>query len=144
MPGFQLEAPEGDRVRIADEQARVAADVLGRLAVLEVGATVVERVGPGLWRVVVRGTNTGYFPTSLAIGEKARRLTPIVVSVGLPVERIASGEVRQRWGRIDGSGAFAESEWLLLAPDGSAVEFEVRSALLGDRRLSVTLEEAAQ
>lgn len=141
LPGVRHTPPEREWGRIADEQSAFVARILREMPTLSVEVRSVERVGPGLWRVRVRGTNEGAWPTRSAIGEKADRIPPIVVSVGVEPDRILSGSQTVRWDSIEGDGGREEAEWLLHAPDGSTLPVEVRSSVYGDRRFEIRLEE---
>jgi hypothetical protein len=101
----------------------------------------VERVADGVWRVRVRGTNAGEFSTRAAIGVKARRIPPIVVSLGVEVDDILIGQRVSRWDAIRGNGDYQEIEWMVKAPDGSTVDVDVRSSVFGDRTLTIELKE---
>ncbi|MCW5776467.1 MAG: hypothetical protein KIS87_08525 [Phycisphaeraceae bacterium] len=62
VPGFRTNPPESEWTRLADEQTAFAATLLGKLPDLTIDIHAVERLSTGLWRITVRGTNTGYFP----------------------------------------------------------------------------------
>lgn len=141
VPGIRHEPPEGEWGRLADEQTRFVASLLGMLPRLETRVEGVERLGPGLWRIAVRAENPGGLPTTSAIGEKAGRIPPIVVRLGLEAPQIVSGERVQRWGSIPGHGGRARAEWIVAAPDGARVPVEIRSGVFGDRLLNIELEE---
>jgi hypothetical protein len=140
-PHVRLNPPTDALDQLADEQAKFAMAVLDRLPDVEVSVRHVERVGPGVWRIGVVGRNPGYFPTVSAMGQKARRLAPVVLVLEAPMERIVSGARQQRWNTIAGSGGEAHAEWLVHAPDGSKLDLTVRSPGFGNRTISITLEE---
>ena len=141
VPGIRHEPPEREWARVADEQTEFVTALLGLFPVLTVEVMDVERLADGLWRVRVRGTNTGTLPTRSAIGVKARRIPPIVVRLGVEVDDILTGQPVQRWGAIAGHGGYEEVEWTIRAADGSTVPIEIRSSVFGDRMLHVTLTE---
>lgn len=141
VPGIRHEPPEREWARVADEQTKFVTELLGLFPKLTVEATGIERLADGLWRVRVRGTNTGALPTRAAIGVKARRIPPIVVRLGVEVDDILIGQPVQRWGAIAGHGGYEEVEWTIRAADGSTVPIEIRSSVFGDRVLNVILTE---
>lgn len=141
VPGIRHEPPESEWSRIADEQGEFVARLLALMPRLDVTVRSVERVAPGVWRVRVRGSNPGELPTRSAIGEKARRIPPIVVSLGADVDDILAGQRAVRWDTIPGHGAFVEAEWLVKAPDGASLAVEVRSTVFGDRTIQTELKE---
>src|SRR5690606_32617257 len=119
--------------RVVEEQTEFVGRLLGMMPDMRVECVGVERVAEGVWRVRVRGTNPGGLPTRAAIGVKARRLAPIVVHLGVPVDDILSGRSNETWDAVAGGGGYEEAEWLFKATDGSVVPVEVRSAVFGDR-----------
>lgn len=141
VPGVKHEPLESEWVRVIDEQAEFVAGLVGMLPSLEVETTRVERVAEGVWRVRIRGTNTGALPTRSAIGAKARRIPPVVVDLGVDVEDIITGDRLNRWESIDGNGGHEEIEWVVRASDGSSVPVSIRSSVFGDRTLSIELTE---
>jgi hypothetical protein len=139
VPGFKVRPPDDELPRLIDEQSRFAVELLNRLPKLETLAPTVERLGPGLWRITVRTVNNGSLPTMAAIGVKARRADPTIVSIDLPLKALVAGEKLQRTWTIPGAGGFAESVWTVTAPDGSTVGVDVNSPLTGTRRISIPL-----
>lgn len=140
-PGIRHEPPESDWARIADEQSQFVGRLLAIMPDFAVETRSVERVAEGIWRVRVRGTNPGELPARAAIGVKARRLPPIVVSLGVDVDDILVGQRIERWDTIAGKGGYEEVEWTVKAPDGSTVPVEIRSSVFGDRTLNIELKE---
>lgn len=141
VPGIRHEPPESEWVRVIDEQATFVAGLLEMLPELRVETTLVERVSEGLWRVRVRGVNERELPTRSAIGAKAERLAPIVVSPRVDPADLVTGSRVERWETIDGNGGRRESEWVVRAPDGSDLLIDVRSSVFGDRTVTVRLRE---
>ena len=142
VPGIRHEPPESEWSRIADEQTLFIAKLLAMMPELTVEVTGVERIAEGIWRVRVRGTNPGELPTRAAIGVKAGRLPPIVVSLDVENDDILVGRRNESWDAIAGKGAYEEVEWTFKAPDGSSVPVEIRSSVFGDRTLNIELKEA--
>lgn len=141
VPGIRHEPPESEWSRVVDEQTEFVAGLLGLFPKLTIEAVGIERIAEGLWRVRVRGTNPGELPTRAAIGVKARRLAPIVISIGVGVDDILMGQRVQRWDAITGHGGYEELEWTIKAADGSTVPIEIRSSVFGDRMLNILLTE---
>lgn len=142
VPGIRHEPPESEWSRIADEQTLFIAKLLAMMPEVTVEVMSVERIAEGIWRVRVRGTNPGDLPTRAAIGVKAGRLPPIVVSLGVENDDILVGRRNESWDAIAGHGASEEVEWTFKAPDGSSTPVEIRSAVFGDRTLNIELKEA--
>ncbi len=141
VPGVKHEPDESEWVRVVDEQAQFVAGLVEMLPDLEVTTTHVERVTEGVWRVRLRGTNPGVLPTRAAIGAKARRIPPIVVSLGVEVDNILIGSRLNRWESIAGNGGYEEIEWVVRAADGSDIQIEVRSSVFGNRTHTIELTQ---
>ncbi|MDQ7013944.1 MAG: M14 family zinc carboxypeptidase [Planctomycetota bacterium] len=141
VPGVKHEPDESEWVRVVDEQAQFVAGLVEMLPDLEVTTTHVERVTGGVWRIGLRGTNPGVLPTRAAIGAKARRIPPIVVSLGVEVDDILTGSRINRWESIAGNGGYEEIEWVVRAADGSDIQIEVRSSVFGNRTHTVELTQ---
>ena len=143
-PGARMNPPESEVRGLIEGQTAFVADVLGRLADLEVGEPTVERLGTGLWWLRVGLSNAGKLPTVTAIGLKARRLPPTVASVGVEADRVLVGEKVRRFDVIPGGGTPEHAEWVISGEAGEAVQIEIRSARFGDRTLTVTLKEVGR
>lgn len=144
VPGARVNPPEALMDGLAEQQARFAADLLGRLPTLEVDGPVVESLGGGLWRVSVTLRNTGMLPTAAAIGVKARRVPGPVVAFDpgrtVPAEGLVAGRRVQRVDVLTGSGGSQTLEWVVAAEAGSEARVEVRTGVFGDRGLDVRFE----
>lgn len=146
-PGVRVNPPQDAVPALIDQQTAFVAGLLERLPTLEIDAPVAERVGPGLWRISLTARNTGLLPTAAAIGVKARRLHPLVFALDpaqtIPTDRILSGSRLARFEAIEGSGATARAEWLVLTGDASEIRIEVRTAHFGNRGFDVPLSDSA-
>ncbi len=143
VPGFMMNPPEDVKIALAEQQAAFVADVLGRLATLDVASASVSPLGGGLWRVSIRVTNTGTFPTATAMGIQTRRLPPTRLVIDVPLERIVSGEKMQRASTIV-SGGHADASWIVRGDVGETIGVLVKSVTAGDQRVELTLEEVSQ
>ena len=140
-PGFKLNPPAEELDRLIDEQSRFAAEMMSRLPRVTVDEPRVERVGPGVWRVMLEAVNDGYFPTMLAISKKTRRVNGTMMQIDMPEDAILAGAKTQITRGLDGSGGRATARWLIAAADGEAVDVIVRSPTIGERRVTVDLIE---
>ncbi len=144
VPGFRRNPPDEELSRLAEEQTQFVAALIGKLPRVSLDAPVVECLGASLWRVTVRATNSGYLPTMPAIGVKARRAMPTIVSLDIPMERILSGSKAGRFWAIPGSGGSAEQEWVVTGEPGSNVTIKFAPSFGGEQSMTVTLREAAR
>lgn len=144
VPGVKMNPKPEELPRLIAEQTQFAVEILSRFPDLQIGDPVVEKLGPNLWRIGLRISNEGSMPWFSAIGAKNRRLPPTLVLIELPQESIVVGSKIHRFDRLEGLGDFGYAEWTIHAEDGSDVSLVVRSNLLGETRLNIALEEAAQ
>lgn len=135
-PGARHTPPADAIPGLIEKHAAFAADVALRLADLRTGSAVVERAGPGLYRVTLTLSNPGKLSTVTAIGEKAARLAPVVAELDVEIPRIVSGSRAVRLGPIAG-GDEEQVEWLVMARVGEKGQITVRSAVFGDRSVPV-------
>lgn len=139
VPGFRMNPPDSELPRLIDEQSRFAADLLGRLPMVRLAEPTVERIGDGLWRVSLEAVNEGYFPTALAIAQKARRQPGTAMVADIDAGAVVAGDILQIARNIPGSGGRARAEWLIAQPEGARFDIIVRSPQLGERRVPVRL-----
>lgn len=144
VPGFKLNPPPEEHARLADEQTRFVAALIAKLPSVSMEPPVVERVGPSLWRITARATNSGFLPSMPAIGVKARHSPPSLVTIDMPMTRIVSGAKTGRFWAIPGSGGSAEHQWVVTGDAGSTVEVKFTSSLGREQAFKVTLQEAAR
>jgi hypothetical protein len=144
VPGFRSNPPEGEPARLGEEQTAFVATLLGKLPRVSLDAPVVEPLDGSLWRVTVRATNSGYLPTMPAIGVKARRAAPTLISLDVPMERIVSGSRVGRFYAIPGSGGSAEQQWVIAGDPGSAVTLRLAPTFGGEQSMTITLQETAR
>lgn len=141
IPGFKLTPPDGDVERLVQEQTAFTIELMNRLPRLSVGQPTVESVGPGVWRVSIEATNSGYFPTMLAIATKVRRVPGTTMLPDIDDDRILAGDKMQQQRGVAGSGGTARAEWLLTGATGDTFDIIVRSPMIGETRVAVTLND---
>lgn len=140
-PGFRLNPPETELDSLVEQQTEFVAALLAKLPSLRVSEPEAQRLGDGLWRVSVRATNPGYLPTRSAMGVKARRTAPVVISIDVEPDAIVSGARHRQFWAIEGSGGVADCEWIIRADAGQAIDITTRSSVYGDRARQVVLKE---
>ena len=69
---------------------------------------------------------------------------PTLVTMGLPIERLISGEKHSRAWVIPGSGGRFETQWILRGEDGEKIEVNVRPNIGPARVLTIELQEASR
>jgi hypothetical protein len=111
---------------------------------VRIAGTSVEQRGEGVYHVEVTVENTGYFPTALSMGLRARTAPPVTVRL-LPadgLEVLSNDLLQQQVRNLPGSGGRATVDWLLSAREGTRVTVEVLSMQGGGlRTTTLTLRE---
>lgn len=138
VPGARMNAPSGQLPRLIDQQVTFLGEVASRFAVIEprVWAT---RLGSGLWKVDLQLTNTGTWPTRLAIGAKSRAKLPTIVSIDVEPARLMSGRRIVRAEVIAGGGGVFDASWTVRSDDGTQVKVQVTDPMFEPVELVVPL-----
>jgi Zinc carboxypeptidase len=144
LPGFKLNPPASETARLVEEQTKFVVALASKLPRVRAEAPVVERLGPDLWRLTLRVVNDGYLPSMPAIGAKARRALPTLVTFGLPLDRIVAGEKVNRMWSIPGSGGQFDSQWTITGSEGDAVPIDFRPSVGAREKISVVLKDGGK
>jgi hypothetical protein len=143
-PGFKLNPPESELPRLIEEQTAFVGKLMAKFPHVVTEGPWVERAGAGLWRVSVRVSNDGYFPTMPAIGAKTRRSLPTLITVDAPLDRIVAGEKHTRAWAIGGPAGSAEATWLVTGSEGDMLKVDVRPSIGASRSLEIKLTEGGR
>ncbi len=140
VPGFMMNAPEDAIEGIVESQAEFITQLLAMMPRVTIDDPVVEKVGDGVWRITVTVRNDGELPTRTALGAKARRLTPFVLALDLPQDKLISGSTINRTDSL-APGETMRTEWLVLADDGSTLSAQLRTEEFGTTDIEIELAE---
>ncbi|GJQ30047.1 MAG: hypothetical protein HBSAPP03_19310 [Phycisphaerae bacterium] len=143
-PGFKHNPPADELPRLVAEQTAFLKSLSTKFPNLTPQGPWVERLGPSLWRITVRVVNEGTQPSMPSLAVKARRTTPTLVTIGVPIERIISGEKIARHWAIAGSGGVAETSWVITGAEGSTAPISVRPSLGAPVTLNARLDGGAK
>lgn len=138
-PGFKHNPPDSEVQRLATEQAAFIRALAAKFPKVTTQGPWVEPLGGGLYRITVRVTNEGQQPTMPAIAVKARRSTPTLLSIGVPVERIVSGEKTARTWALAGSGGTATTTWTITGQPDENVTITLSPSIGTRATLTATL-----
>ncbi len=144
VPGFKLNPPDAELPRLAEEQTKFVSAFAAKFPKLTAQAPVVERLGPGLYRINVRIVNEGAMASMPEVNTKARHGLPSLLTIDVPLERLISGEKIVRTWIIAGSGGQMQAEWIITGEDGSAVDVLFRPSIGAKSTLHIDLKEAAK
>jgi hypothetical protein len=125
--------------RLTEAHAAFLSDLAASFPVLESTVTA-ERLGPGLWKVRARITNTGGWSTQTAMSARTRTALPTSLSLSVPPAQIVSGNLRQSVDRLAAHGGTFDTEWTVLTKDGETLSISLTSPLATPRTLSVELK----
>ena len=141
VPGFRLNPPEEDTASIIEAQAKFIMDLLSMMPRIVIEEPVVEQAGEGVYRVSITVRNDGEMPTRSAMSVKARRLTPHVIALQLPQDRVLTGSVIERANSIEPGGT-VRVEWLVLGEAGETVSAQLRTEEFGTTDIAIELSDA--
>ena len=140
IPGFTMDAPEDATEDIIKAQTSFIKELIAMMPRLAIDEPTVEKAGDGVWRISVTVRNEGELPTRTAMGEKARRLTPFVLALDLPQERVLTGSVIERANSLAPGGTL-RAEWLVLGDAGETIEAQLRTEEYGVTDIAIELNE---
>ena len=140
VPGFMLNPPQDMIDGIVSDQTGFIAELLTMMPRVTVDTPTVEQAGQGVYRVSVTVRNEGEMPTRSAMGEKARRLTPHVLALQLPQDRVLTGSVIERANSI-APGQTLRAEWLVLGQAGQTINVQLRTEEYGVTDIAIELND---
>lgn len=144
VPGFKLNPPDAELPRLAEEQAKFVTSLAVKFPKLAAQEPVVEKLGPGLYRIVVRAVNEGAMASMPEVNTKARHGLPSMLTLDVPVSKLVAGEKIVRSWVITGTGGQMQAEWIVSGDDGSSVDVVFRPSVGAKRTIKVELKEAAK
>lgn len=144
VPMFRNTLQSEDVEAVAGRHADFVVDLAGKFPSVQVTKTSVKQLGESLFEIEFGLTNSGYFPTGLAIATLNRQVKPMVVTLDVDRDRIVGGEKTHKVRRIEGSGGFREFRWIVKGEAGETIVVRCRSRKLGDFEQPITLKETVQ
>jgi hypothetical protein len=144
VPGFKHTPRFEDLDGLVAAQGSFLEALAGKLPRLVAKEPLVEPLGPGIYRITVRVVNEGGMPSISAIGAKARRALPTIVSLDIPIERLVAGErIARHWG-IPPNGGLADTEWVVSGRPGSDLKIDFAPTVGAERTVTIQLPEAGR
>jgi hypothetical protein len=124
VPGFRENPPIVQVPALGDACAKFIAAIAEARPMIAISEPAVLAVGPSLWRIETRLTNTGRLP-SVMRGGRADLVTPAhVIRLSAPMDRIQAGNRNDVIRGIDAGSARVYS-WLVNVPPGEEVAVEL-------------------
>ena len=107
---------------------------------VRIADTEVTAHGGGLFTVTVDVENTGFFPTSIQHGMRARSVGPTLLQIQVDADAIMTGaDKTTSVGVLAGSGARETVTWVIRGQEGGRVEVKLISAKSGHDTTTITL-----
>jgi hypothetical protein len=139
-PYWSVNPPPDQIAELGAPHGEFIARLGGMLPNVQFVEATAESIGGGLWRVDATVENTGYFPTTLAHGQRSGGVEPTLVQIQIDPETIVSGDAKTaRTNRIEGSGATASYSWIIEGSAGQTIEITSRAMKGGRDSITVTL-----
>jgi hypothetical protein len=124
VPGFRENPPIAQVPALGEACAKFIAAIADARPKIAIAEPTVLAVGPSLWRIETRLTNTGRLP-SVMRGGRADLVTPAhVIRLAAPMDRIQAGNRNDVIRGIDAGSARVYS-WLVNVPPGEEVAVEL-------------------
>ncbi|MCX5688280.1 MAG: M14 family zinc carboxypeptidase [Planctomycetota bacterium] len=143
VPGARMNAPAKELPRLVEQQSEFLGDLASRFAVIE-PRTWATRLGPGLWKIELRLTNTGKLPTRLAIGAKSRAKLPTIATLDVEPAKLMSGRKIVRAESIAANGGVFDASWTVRADDGTSLKMQLTDPMMEPMELVVPLTASTE
>jgi hypothetical protein len=115
-------------------------ELAGMLPRVRIADTWVTAHGGGVFTITVAVENTGFLPTSLQQGTRARSVGPTFVQIQVDEDNILSGaDKTTSVGVLEGSGSRDEVTWVIQGRQGGEIRILLHSQKSGRDTATVTL-----
>lgn len=132
--------PAADLPRLGEAHARFATYLMSLFPAVGIADVAVTDHGGGVFEITAEVANTGFLPTALAQGVRARAVAPVMVQLGVEPSAIVTGDAKTSFIQtLDGSGARKRFTWLIRGQPGAQVTLRVRSQKSGFDSTTITL-----
>jgi hypothetical protein len=107
---------------------------------VRIASTDVVAEGGGIFKITAEVENTGFLPTALAHGVRARAVNPVMVQLQIAPEDLISGDPKTSFfPSLAGSGSRESLTWIIQGEEGDQIELLLRSQKSGTQTASLTL-----
>ena len=139
VPFFRTTPTAEELDGLAEKQLRFVEYLGERFPNPQLAPVEVTELSETVYEIRTALLNDGYFPTGLGAATLNRHVRPIVITLDLPLERIAGGDRVTKIWSVPGSGGRRELRWVVQGEAGSVVTVKLTSEKYGDRSIDVTL-----
>jgi len=142
--GFDPYAVTNPPATLLDSLGQAHAEFAVYLASLfprvRIADVTVTNHGGGVFEIEAEIENSGFLPTAMAQGVRARSVAPTMVQLGVPPEDLLTGDEKTSFFQaLDGSGARRSYAWVIRGQQGGRIELRVRSQKGGTDSATITL-----
>ncbi len=132
--------PEAELPRLGEAHARFTTYLMSLFPAVRIADVDVTDHGGGVFEITADVANTGFLPTALAQGVRARAVAPVMVQLGVDPSAIVTGDAKTSFiPSLDGSGARKRYTWMVRGRAGAQIELRVRSQKSGLDATTITL-----
>jgi len=125
---------------LGELHAKFAVYLTSLFARVRIADVRVTNHGGGVFEVEAEIENSGFLPTALAHGVRARAVAPTMVQLGVPPEDVVTGDAKTSFfPTLEGSGARRSYSWVIRGVQGARIELRVRSQKGGMDSATITL-----
>jgi hypothetical protein len=140
LPYATVNPPADQLPELGEKHGEFLVELSGMLPRVHIADTGVEALGGGVFQVTATVENTGFFPTSLQHGQRARSVGPTFLQIQVDDDAILTGADKTApVGILSGSGTREEVTWVIRGREGSSVEIRLHSMKSGRDTATITL-----
>jgi hypothetical protein len=141
LPYATQNPPASQVAELGENHGEFLTELAGMLPRVRIAETEVTAHGGGVFTVAVEVENTGFLPTSLQQGSRARAVASTFVQIQIDDGDILSGaEKTTNVEVLSGSGSRSEPiTWVIQGREGSSIEIKLQSQKAGSDSATVTL-----
>ncbi|MGD8726589.1 MAG: M14 family metallopeptidase [Gemmatimonadales bacterium] len=139
-PYVTVNPPAAELPSLGESHAAFAVYLMSLFADVGIASTEVTSHGAGVFEVKAVIQNTGFLPTAMQHGVRARAVPAVMVQLDVPPEDVITGAAKTSLiNSLNGSGAREEFLWMIRGEPGDRVELRVRSTKAGLDSQTITL-----
>jgi hypothetical protein len=141
LPYVTQNPPASQVAELGEKHGEFLTELAGMLPRVSIADTEVTAHGGGVFTVSVEVENSGFLPTALQQGTRARAVNATFVQIQIDDDDILSGaEKTTNVEVLSGSGTRSEKvTWVIRGREGASVEIKLQSQKAGHDTATVTL-----
>ncbi len=123
-PYLRINPPAEQIKSLSESHAKFALYLADQLAEIEMDEPEIEKLSSNLYRLKVRIHNQGKFPYAIAMGQRSRNVTPIMLQLNFEDDenmKLFGGSKRENIRSLD-AGKEKEFKWIIISPPEKTVD----------------------